>query len=709
MKHSFRCLLVGNANSGKSTLFNQLTGLSQRTGNFHGVTVEKLHGKVQLGGNQAEVIDLPGSYSLNGFSEDKKVLSRFLMNREENDRILFVMDSLNLERSLQFFFQIMDLGVPLLLVLTMKDVLKKKKMSLELEILKEKLGVDVFLVNAKNGDGVKELKEALFREGTFRIPVRTWSWESKKEEFVNHLKDKIQFEKTDIHFILENALKELSGETLQPELPGLELFPENIQSFLKEELEKSGFKFTYQDELVQKSFFAKKIVTEVLLFEGDSIGARRSFSNQIDRYVLHPVFGFIIFIFLMGFIFQTLFSWSELPANLIEKLVNFMADFARSRLPEGPLSELIAEGIIGGVGSVLTFIPQISFLFLFIGIMEESGYMARAALVMDKLMGKFGLSGKSFIPLLSSAACAVPGILSARTVENRSERLATILVAPLVTCSARYPVYILVIGTIFPVGNVLGFLSIQGLALFLLFSLGLITSLSFALLFKKTFFKSDPSYFITEIPSYQIPSLRNLGLNLYKNLRAFVVNAGTIILYISIILWFLANYPNMEKPDLSRLKSPEEKSEVMQDFKKRKITNSYAGQFGRFIEPVILPLGFDWKIGISLLTSFAAREVMVSTLSIIYGVEDGEENNQGLKSKMLKDYNPLIKKKTWNFLTGISILLFFAFACQCISTLAVVRKETNSYIWPGFLFVYMTTLAYLSSLVVFQTGRLIGF
>lgn len=692
----YRCLLIGNPNCGKSSLFNKLTGLHQKTGNFQGVTVEKLSGTISSGDRVVELIDLPGAFSLSGISEDKIVLSRFLMNRDKTDKIIFVMDALLLERSLQFLFQISELGAPILLVLTMKDILEKKNVSINIEKLKRKLSLNILLVNAKNGQGVADLKAAIFEEGNFQVPKKLWKWDAKREALLKKLISKIRTDDPSaISFILSNSLKQLSGEFLQKELPGMELFSDETKKLIEAEYRKSKLQFTYQDELVNKSIRIKSILADVVngIPEGKGI-----FSSKVDSFLLHPVSGLVFFFTIMGFVFQALFNWSQIPMDLIDSFVKFLSAKTTLVLPRGPVAGIVSDGIIGGVGSVIIFIPQIALLFLFIGIMEESGYMARASLLMDKFMGRLGLSGKSFIPLLSSAACAVPAIMGARTIENKSDRIVTTLVSPLITCSARYPVYILVIGAIFPKTNFLGFINSQAAALFGLFFLGMIVSLIFAFLFRKTFFKSESSFFILELPEYKLPSIQNLALNVYKKVKAFVVNTGLIILSISIILWFLANYPRTEnQPDAASKEVP-----------KVRIQNTFAGKIGKAIEPAIEPLGFDWKIGIALITSFAAREVMVSTLAIIYEVE-GDENSVDLRKSMQKDINPKTGKPVWTTLSAISLLVFFAFACQCMSTLAVVRRETNSYFWTIFLFSYMSVLAYVSSLCIYQTGKILGF
>ena len=692
----YRVLLVGNPNCGKSTLFNTLTNLNQKTGNFSGVTIEKKIGKLENSNKIIEIIDLPGAFSLYGISEDKIALTEAIMQRKPGDKILFVMDSNLIERSLQFLLQITDLGAEVILVLTMNDILKKKNITLDLDYIRKELNINILTVNAKKNEGIEELKDFITNADNFLKVERKWKYDDKKEEFVVQLLNSLNTENQGLtRFVIENSLKKFSGEVLQDGIPDAHLLPKNISEHILNELKKSNLKFTYRDELISKSIYIKKIISK-------SINSTQNYLklSTLDKYLIHPYYGMTFFLVLMALVFQALFNWSEAPMKLIESGFDFLGDYCKSNLPTGPLSLLLSEGIIKGIGAVFVFIPQISLLFLFIGLLEESGYMARAAFVMDKFMGKFGLSGKSFIPLLSSAACAVPAILGSRTIEDKQDRMITILVSPLITCSARYPVYILVIGAIFSNEEIIGVFNLKGLILFLLFFLGLLTALVFAFIFKKTFFNNDSSYFILELPEYKLPSLQLVLRGVYLKIKTFIIGTGTIILYISIILWFLVNYPYNNSMSLDQLSK--NKSEIQ-------ILNSYAAQLGKNLEPLIEPLGFDWKIGISLITSFAAREVMVSTLAIIYGVDSGDENSQDLKTAMQDDINPKTGRKVWTTLSGISVLLFFAYACQCMSTLAVVRKETNSYLMPFFLFSYMTILAYLTSLIVFQVGLLFGF
>jgi len=696
MSSPYRILVVGNPNCGKSSLFNKLTGLNQKTGNFAGVTVEKHSGYIKSNNLELELIDLPGAFSLNGSSDEKKIVTKFLMQRQTTDKLLFVMDATLIERSLQFFFQIVDLGIPVLLVLTMKDILEKRNIPLSIKKLEQELNVKCYLVNAKTGEGVSKLKADLFKVENFKTTERKWKWDPKREEFLKEIVYSIDSENPRlVEFLVLNTFKKLSGEVLQEELPDVSILSFEINDFVKKKFLSNDLKYMYSEELIYKSFTIKNILSKCL--EREYIPNESKLVKKLDTWLMHPKIGLGIFLLIMGLVFQALFSWAEIPMNFIEAMFQNLGELISKNLPEGPLSGLVSEGIIAGVGSVMVFIPQISLLFFFLGLLEESGYMARASFVMDKFMGKFGLSGKSFIPILSSAACAVPSILGTRSIEDKSDRIRTILVSPLITCSARYPVYILVIGTVFPEKTFFGFISLRSLILFGLFFLGMFTAFCFALLFKKTFFQNESSYFILEIPNYQIPSLKNVAYNVYKKVKDFVVNSGQIILFASILLWFLANYPYRDMGEEWKGKETE--------FKEHVIKNSYAALIGQTIEPVIEPLGFDWKIGISLITSFAAREVMVSTLAIIYGVES-EDSSVNLSQAMLSDINPKTGKPVWNLLTGISVLIFFAYACQCMSTLAVVRKETNSYFWPIFLFIYMGILAYLSSLAVFQIGSL---
>lgn len=684
-----RIYLVGNPNCGKSTLFNQLTGLKQKTGNFSGVTVEKREGTLNLDNVDWTITDLPGTYGLGGVAEDKKIAYEVLLSRKPEEQVIYVLDALNLERGLQFLLQIIDMGVPTLVVLTMKDVLEKKRIQLDLENLKKSIGLQFVLVNAKSGEGIENLKEILKNPNSFQKRTRLWTWGSKEETFLSTTKQKLGINTNEAEFFLSQSLKFINKDPHLSDKRYFTKFPEETQNWLQSTVEGKGFHFYYEEEMIHRSFFIKKVLASVITYPKSIPG---SWEEKLDRLLLHPILGFLCFFLLMGLLFQSLFSFAELPMDLIESGITNLQSFVESFLDDGLLKSLISEGIIGGVGSVIVFIPQIALLFLFIGILEESGYLARASFLMDRIMGKFGLSGKSFIPLLSSAACAVPAILGTRTIENKSDRFTTIMVSPLIMCSARYPVYILIVGTVFSFPPVFGIFNIQGFVLFSMFSLGMIVSFGFALLFRKTVFKEDASYFVMELPRYNLPSARSLFHTVYAKVKSFLSTAGQIILYISVLLWFLSHFPAEYKNN---------------EWKTSPIETSYIGTIGKGMEPAIQPLGFDWKIGISILTSFAAREVMVSTLAVLYGSEENEEG-ESLRS-MLRTETKADGSLVWTPLSGLSLLVFFAFASQCMSTLAVTKKETGTIFWPIVQFLYMTTLAIGSSFLIFQLGKILGF
>jgi len=621
-----RYLLVGNPNSGKTTLFNRLTGLRQKTGNFQGSTVEKKVGIYPTRfHDRLEIWDLPGAFSMEGINEDKKITAEIVQNADESDRILYVMDSTQIERSFQFLTSILDRGLRVLVVLTMLDLLQRRGLDLDLNQLEKCTGIQFVPVNPKTGEGIETLIQLLEDEESFRKGIPIWSGKA-----------------TDL-----------------------------------------------EEEYILKSIAIKKILSNTLI-KNTSVESLVDL-DSIDSLLLHPVYGLIIFLGIMAVVFQFLFHLAEFPMELIAKGILFLQNLLRETIPQGPLGSLVIDGALGGVGAILAFLPQICLLFFFIGIMEESGYIARASFLMDKFMGKFGMNGKAFIPILSSAACAVPAILSTRTIESREDRITTILIVPLIMCSARYPVYILVIGTVFPQEPVLGYISIRGIVLFFLFVLGLLTSLTFGLLFKKLLLRKSPGFFILELPTYRMPSIVSLLQIVWVKVKSFLVNAGRIILTISILLWFISYYP------LQRTETGEYRSTIK---------TSYAAAIGKIIEPAIEPLGFDWKIGVAILASFAAREVMVSTLAILYELDGEDEESTSLREAMRNDTRP-DGSLIWTPLTGISILIFFAFANQCMSTLAVTKKETNSYVFPAIQFLYMTVLAYVSSFLVYQVGTLL--
>lgn len=683
-------LLVGNPNTGKTTLFNQLTGLHQKTGNFSGVTVEKKSGILKQNDHKIEIIDLPGTYGLGGNTEDKKLAYESILQRKPTDLVLYVLDGLNIERGFPFLLQIMDMGAPLAVVITMKDVLQKKRIKLHLEKMRKKTGVPFFLLNAKSGDGITELKSFLLEKERFSVGRRLWRWKKKEESWLEKTKAQLSFSDSGNDFFLQQAIKFFNKDPHSQDTRYSDSFPKETQNFLEAGLQKGKLAFSYEEELIQKSIYIKTFLSETVHESEQKVF---SLQNRLDSLFLHPYWGFLFFFGCMALLFQSLFFFAEIPMDLIESTIQILQATVLELLPAGLLSSLLANGILGGVGSVVTFLPQIIFLFFFVGILEESGYLARVSLLMDKLMGKFGLSGRSFIPLLSSAACAVPAILGTRTIENKTDRLVTILVSPLIMCSARYPVYILIVGTVFDFEPAFGFFRIQGLVLFLMFLLGMFTSLLFALVFRKFLFKNQISFFVMELPEYHIPSFRSLFYTVIGKAKSFLTTAGQVILYISILLWFLSNFPTKQNSNLIQTNS---------------IESSYIGTFGKKIEPYLQPMGFDWKMGVSIITSFAAREVMVSTLAVLYGADGETEESETLREKMLSD-KKADGTPVWTPLVGMSLLVFFAFASQCMSTLAVTYKETGSAVWVVVQFTYMTSLAILSSVLVFQLGKALGF
>jgi len=681
--------LVGNPNCGKTTLFNHLTGLRQKTGNFSGVTVEQKSGLIIDANQPINIIDLPGTYGIGGKTEDKKITFEILLSRKPNSQILYVLDALNLERGLQFLLQVLDMGAPVSVVITMKDVLEKKNISIDIARLKSELGVNIQLINAKSGEGIEELKSFLSSESNFNTPGRKWNWETREEKHLSQLKTDLNITDTKSEFFLIQSLKFISNDPSQKDERYLNSFPPESKQWLLQNFKATDHSFHYQEEILRKSFYIKQLLAKALNFSNNPT---QQVTSKIDSMVLHPFWGFVVFFSLMAFLFQLLFSWAEFPMKLIEDGIRLIQDTISLQMPNGLLKSLLLDGVLGGVGSIVVFVPQIALLFIFLGLLEESGYLARASFLMDKTMGRFGLSGKSFIPLLSSAACAVPAIMGTRTIENKSDRFTTIMISPLIMCSARYPVYILIVGTVFNVPPLFGFFNIQGLVLFGMFVLGMVTSLIMGLIFRRTVFKEDSSYFILELPRYMTPSFRSIFVSVYQKVMAFLQSAGQIILYISIILWFLSVFPVKYQNDVWETSS---------------IESSYIGQTGKFIEPALAPMGFDWKIGISMLTSFAAREVMVSTMAVLYGF-GGDEENETLREQLRKEKKPDGSPR-WSPLTGISLLVFFAFASQCMSTLATVRKETQSILWPMVQFTYMTSLAIFSSTLIYQVGKLLGF
>ena len=646
--------VAGNPNAGKTSLFNALTGLKQKVANYPGVTVESKIGNWALTSSlpPARLIDLPGLYSLNATSVDEEIARNVLLGDGPKvlkpDAIVVVADATNLTRNLYLAIQLIETGRPVVVALTMFDLAERSKIKIDLHKLSSALGVPVVPFVGKARRGVHELAQAVLLIAAEENVERRQPVES-----------------------------EMLVESHSPETT-----------------------------LIKRYALIERIVSEVVEVTDQR---NRTVSERIDRIATHRVFGPLILLLVMAVVFQTIFSWANLPMNLIDRSFVALSAAARTHLPPGILTDLITDGAIAGVSSVLVFIPQIFLLFLFISLLEDSGYMARAAFLMDRLMRCFGLHGKAFMPLLSSFACAVPGIMATRTIENPKDRLTTILIAPFMSCSARLPVYTLMIATLFSGSKVLGVISTAVLVILGMYLLGIAVALVVASILNCTILKSPKTAFVMELPPYRLPILRNVVHALMANVGTFLKRAGTVILAISILLWALASFPRASTGNAEEGANNRHGVEFATTQQSAQVRNSYAGRLGRLIEPVIAPLGFDWRIGIGLISSFAARETIVSTLSVVYNVGADSTEQSSTLVNALREARRDDGSPVWTPLVGLSLMVFFLLACQCMSTIAIVRRETNSFRWPLFLLVYMLVIAYAGSLITYQGGRLLGF
>lgn len=694
-KENINVALIGNPNVGKTSVFNQLTGLNQQVGNYPGITVEKKVGFCKLPNNiNANVIDLPGTYSLNASSADENVVIELLLNKKDKlfpDVIVVVSEVENLKRNLLLFTQIKDLEIPTILVINMIDRMELKGISLDIPFLEEQLKTKIALVSSRKNIGIDNLKKLITTYKTITTePCLNASsiddayFNTLRKTFPNQSLYKLWLLITqDVNFA------DLNRNTLED------------HSFTKS---KSELKKLQQKETIKRYQFINntlKIGQKI-----DSASAT-DFRSKLDRVLTHKVWGYLIFFVILFGIFQSIFEWSKIPMDFIDSSFASLSTLASENLPPGAFTNLIAQGIIPGIGGILMFIPQITFLFLFISILEESGYMSRVVFLMDKIMRRFGLSGKSVVPLISGTACAIPAIMATRNIENWKERLITILVTPLTTCSARLPVYSIIIGLVIPDEYFLGVLNFQGLTLMLLYLIGFLTAILSAYILNKVLELNCKTFFVVEMPNYKLPMFKNVMITVVEKTKAFVFGAGKIILAISIILWFLAsngpskNFRNAETIIRSKVENQNlSKLDLDNTVAAYKLQNSYIGLMGKTIEPVISPLGYDWKIGVAIISSFAAREVFVGTLATIYSV--GGDNDSTIKNKMKEEINPETGQPIFNLASGISLLLFYAFAMQCISTLAVTKKETNSWKWPLGQLVFMSSFAYMVALIAYQ-------
>lgn len=687
--------LIGNPNTGKTSVFNQLTGLNQQVGNYPGITVEKKMGFCKLPNNvKANILDLPGTYSLNASSMDESVVIELLLNKNDKlypDVAVVVTDVENLKRNLLIYTQIKDLEIPTILVINMSDRMERKGITLDIPYLEEKLKTKIALVSSRKGLGIDELKELIVSYKT--IP---------HEPCLNaSVIDPEYFQKLQHAFPNQLMYKLWLVITQDVNFSNLDR-NEVRNTFTKSH---SELKRLQQKETIKRYQFINDVLKEGLKVDASMAKDIRA---KLDRVLTHKVFGYLIFFAILFLIFQSIFSWSTIPMDFIDSTFASLSSWVAEELPSGILTDLLSQGIIPGIGGVVIFIPQIAVLFLFISVLEESGYMSRVVFLMDKIMRRFGLSGKSVVPLISGTACAIPAIMATRNIENWKERLITILVTPFTTCSARLPVYAIIISLVVPSKRVFGFLNVQGLTLMALYVLGFSAAILSAYILNKVLKLESKTYFVVEMPSYKMPLFKNVGINVVEKTKAFIAGAGKIILAISIILWFLASYgPGKEFNDAENIVKERfanttlEETQFENEVNSQKLENSYIGLMGRAIEPVIQPLGYDWKIGIALISSFAAREVFVGTLATIYSVGDSD-NESTIKSKMQAEIRPDTGKKVFDFPTGISLLLFYAFAMQCASTLAITKKETNSWKWPAMQLVFMSGLAYFAALIAYQ-------
>jgi ferrous iron transport protein B len=716
LQHLSTIALVGNPNTGKSTVFNALTGLKQKIANYPGVTVEKKVGFTKINGKKVRVVDLPGTYSLNPKQLDEKIAYEVLAGKYEHeaapDLAVVVVDASNLDRNLYLATQVMDLGIPVVIALSMMDIAEERGLKIDSKKISERLGVPVIPIVAKNtGEAGKVIK--YIEENDIPVPgALAWNPGDELNDAVDFITE--NWIKTELNIPERawnvEALRYLGNDHAINDIPDLEkqLSLRSVVEDARSRLEKHGKNYSAEEVLRRYDFIEKCTSSSVSTSEEVS----ENISDKIDAFVTHKFAGPIIFAAILLLMFQAIFSWAEPFMNLIDLTFIETGNWIAETLPEGTLNDLIVEGVIAGLGGVVIFLPQIVFLFFFISILEGTGYMARAAFVMDGFMTKIGLHGRSVVPLMSGFACAIPGIMATRTIENWRDRLITIMVLPFMACSARLPVYALMIAAFIPDTTILGIITLQGVTFFGLYIFGILMAILSALVIKQFFSSKEQSPFIMELPAYKMPKWSSVAHNVYDRGKVFVLEAGKIILAISIVLWFLASFPNVEIP--ADLQNNSAQSELTTETVSQeqleatyRLEHSYAGQFGHLIEPVIKPLGFDWKIGIGLITSFAAREVMVGTLNTIYSVEDESDEALSLQKKLQRDVNETTGEPVYNVWTALSLMVFFALAMQCMSTIAIVRRETNSWKWPTIMFTYMTGLAYLCSFIVYQVGMML--
>lgn len=729
-------VLTGNPNCGKTTLFNALTGLRAKVGNYAGVTVERKEGRL-LGANVPKslmVLDLPGTYSLSPQSLDEQISRDVLLNRLPElpapSLVVVVVDASNLQRNLYYATQVIELGYPTILALNMIDVAEANGLTIDESALSQELGVPVYPITASRGTGIPTLREGIVAQLVQNRASISSTLKSLKDSPRFHQLPPLFDQK--LSDLAELLARSHSPHAVSPESEALLLLTDErantpvisddvrtaIQN-ARAALDAAGI--DWRSAAIEARYSRIAEIQEKVAVE--NLVLPETFSDKLDRVLTHKLWGMVIFVGIMALMFQSIFTLAEYPMNWIESAVGWFGNVVGEKMPPGDLRSLIVDGAIAGVGAVVVFLPQICLLFLFIGLLEDTGYMARAAFLMDRLMSKVGLHGKSFIPMLSSFACAIPGIMATRTIETPKDRLVTILVAPLMSCSARLPVYTLLIAACIPQKKVLGIFGVQGLTMLSMYLLGIVMALLMAWLFKKTLLRGETPLLIMELPPYKKPVVLVVLRHMWERAKVFLRRAGTVILGISIILWFLATYPRSSAIDqefaakrqtVEATTAPDSETRQQQldiidhDESGARLRNSFAGRLGHLIEPLIRPLGFDWKIGIGIVASFAAREVFVSTMSTVYNVGSADDNTDTiadtLKQQKREDGTPV-----YTPLVGITIMVFYVLALQCVSTIAIVRRETNSWKWPIFQWTYMAILAWALAFITFQGGKLLGF
>lgn len=730
-----RLAMIGNPNTGKSTLFNTLTGLQARVGNFPGCTVEKKVGRLNFEHRNVELIDLPGTYSLSPRTPDEMVSVDVLLGRQpdlgELDGVVCVVDASNLERNFYLLSQLLDLQIPVILVLNMWDIAQARHVSIDVEGLRQRLQIPIVVCEAHRRMGVDDIRRAIVHPEQTVRPEQPRPFPAEFYNECRRLSESLaaKGEQGIPFYVVERLLIDVGGQTETDlvEKHGEALLQEVTAA--RERLKEAGCRLPMAEARARYAW-ARETLSGLVHVTASRIQTR---SDRIDSLLTHRIFGLFFFAALMFVIFQALYTWSGPLMDLVEAGQTQISGQIASRVPPGPVRSLLVDGVVAGVGGVLIFLPQIALLFLFIAILEDCGYLARAAFVMDRLMTKVGLSGKSFVPLMSSFACAIPGVMATRVIENRRDRMVTILVAPLMSCSARLPVYVLLVAFLPHMTYFNGWVSLQGIVLFAMYSLGAVIAVPVAWILKKTFFQGETPPFVMELPSYKRPSPRIVFARVYDRSRAFVMRAGSLIFCATVLVWAAGYYPgNREQlhqlegrleitaarfeatpTDSSLKKELADLSEQQNTLSASLIEESWLGRIGHVIEPAVRPLGWDWKIGVGVVASFPAREVIVATLGTIYSLGGDEV----AYSRDDSEYSVLVDRMgksrhgdgqiVFNLPTVFSVMVFFALCAQCASTLMVIRRETNSWRWPVFTFVYMTALAYLGALLTYQAGMLV--